>query len=226
MEKFALTKKLYGNSYFTNRTGTDKLRQKSMAQEVSWIKANTKGPLQNICDVGCAAGEFKVHWPHTKYYGMEVNEQAVENAKSNGVLFEKNLLNADGFFDLVIFRGTIQHINSPFDYIEAAFKALKPNGYLAIIATPNTGSLVYRLSQQLPMLDPSLNLYLPSIQSVQNLVKIYNFRTIATQTPYLKSPYRSLFSDHINFLKVIFGAKPTNAFWGNSFNLIAQKCTQ
>ena len=217
---------LYNDEYFINRSGTDLLRQSSMAQEVSWIKTNTNQTLKTICDIGCAAGEFKVHWPDTNYYGMEINSHAIEKAKKNGVLFDKNILNSEGFFDIVLFRGTIQHVNSPFDYLSASYKALKPGGYLALLATPNTGSLVYRISQHLPMLDPSLNLYMPSIKSVKDLIRIYSFKTVAVEVPYWNSPYRDFIKDHLDFLKVLFGGVPKKAFWGNSFNLIAQKCTQ
>ena len=221
-----MTDDLYKDEYFIDRSGTNQLRQKSMAQEVSWIKSNTIGELNIICDVGCATGEFKIHWPDVQYYGMEINSKAKRKAQENGVRFNKNILNCENFFDIIIYRGTIQHINSPFEYLSASYRALKPGGQVVFLATPNTGSIVYRIAQHLPMLDPALNLYLPSIKSIKDLCQIYGFNTIAIETPYLNSPYRNLLVDHLDFARVLLGGVPKRAFWGNSFNLIAKKCIQ
>lgn len=226
MEESSMTENLYNDSYFLDRSGTNQLRQKSMAQEVNWLKKNVTGKINTVCDIGCAAGEFKKHWPDTQYYGMEINPNAISKAQENGVLFNKDILTCKNFFDLVIYRGTLQHINSPFEYLAATYRALKPDGYVAFLATPNTGSLVYRIAQHLPMLDPSLNLYLPSKKSLIELCQIYGFSTVATETPYFRSPYRNLLVDHLDFIKVVFGGTPKKAFWGNSLNLIAKKCIQ
>ena len=54
-----------------------------------------------------------------------MNDKANYLAKETAVLFDKNNLTETNFFDLVIFRVTIQHIPGPFLYILSANKALK-----------------------------------------------------------------------------------------------------
>jgi len=221
-----MTKALYKDKYFENRDGSDLKRQKAMHQEFEWIANLDIGTVNRICDIGCAQGEFIVHWDQDiEYYGMEVNKDAIHNAEKRGVRFNKNILTENNFFDLVIFRGTIQHIDEPFKYIEASYRALRPGGMIVFLATPNIGSICFRIFQDLPMLDNELNLYLPSEENLKSILRLYNFTDFKIERPYLLSPYCAFFSDHLKFIFSIFirPNKVNFAFWGNSINLAAKK---
>lgn len=216
-------KHLYKNKYFLNRNLNDLKRIKSFEQEKCFLKKFVA--TGKICDVGCSTGEFLKHinWKGDRY-GMEINSQAIEKAKKNNINFNKNILNQKMFFDLVIFRGTIQHISYPFYYIEKAYDSLKDGGFIAFLATPNASSINYRIFQSLPMLDKCRNFYIPSETTLVNALQIYGFRVLSINKPYLKSPYQKLISDHLKFLSnILFRTKFNHAFWGNSMNLIAQK---
>ena len=64
-----------------------------------------------------------IRWEGTRY-GMEVSDYAIDIAKTNGVHFDKDLFSETDFFDLIIFRGTIQHLDRPFEYMHACREKL------------------------------------------------------------------------------------------------------
>ena len=76
---------------------------------------------------------------------MEISEYAIEKAIANGISFDKDINSEKDFFDIIIFRGTIQHLDHPFLYIEKAYKALRKGGYVFYLATPNINSLYYKI---------------------------------------------------------------------------------
>ena len=106
---------LYPNDYFKDRSSNDRYRIKSFLSERDFLlkHINFKG---TVCDVGCSTGEFlnSIGWLGEKY-GMEISEFAIEIAKKNNIDFSKNIETEKSFFDLVIFRGTIQHVPTPFE---------------------------------------------------------------------------------------------------------------
>ena len=76
--------------------------------------------------------------------------------------FDRDIFSESDFFDLVIIRGTIQHLDEPFLFLKHAFTALRPGGYLVFLATPNTNSPFYRLKKTLPFIDAPRNFYIPT----------------------------------------------------------------
>jgi len=131
----------YTTDYFLGRNLNDINRKKSFYLESKFVQKYTDFNGV-VCDVGCSTGEFltSIGWVGDKY-GMEVNDSAIQMAEERAINFSKNIVNANEFFDVVIFRGTIQHLPSPFEYISRAYDALKPRGLVFFLATPNANSL-------------------------------------------------------------------------------------
>jgi len=217
-------KKLYNENYFSDRHSNDLKRIKSFNLEKELLQkyVNFKG---KICDIGCSTGEFieEISWEGDRY-GMEISDHAVIAAKKLGINFDKNITNAKNYFDLVVFRGTIQHLPEPIRYIQLAYDSLKPGGIVAFLATPNSNSIVYKLKNTLPALSPPLNFYIPSDISLVNISNNIGFQLIEIQKPYLNSPYKNFLVDHFNFFKmIILGTKPNSPFWGNMMNVVLIK---
>lgn len=217
---------LYTDDYFVSRDGSDRDRATSMQQEIRFLAKNTNIDLAiaTICDIGCATGELydAMNRP-ANYYGFDVNNNALDIAKAKGVNVIASPFGMTKAFDLVIYRGTIQHVDNPFTMIEDSFSILKPGGYIAFLATPNASSICYRLFQDLPALNPRLNLYIPSSLTLSNILKIYGFESVVIDYPYLNSPYARPVRDHLHFLARLFllsSKVPT--FWGNMMNIVAQ----
>lgn len=217
-------KSLYPESYFSRRKLNDNKRLLSFLSEEEFLRkhVNFEG---RVCDVGCSTGEFlkAINWKGPKY-GMEISEYAIQIAEQDGIDFTKNVLTENNFFDLIIFRGTIQHLPEPFSYISRSFEALKPGGVIAFLATPNSDSIVYKFSNTLPVLYPELNFFIPSESTLINVCKNYGFHLLDVRKPYLKSPYSNILFDHLKFLKMIlFRTKPDFPFWGNMMDVVMIK---
>jgi SAM-dependent methyltransferase len=216
--------KLYDSNYFKNRNFNDLKRRRSFEQERELLKkyVDFNG---SICDVGCSTGEFlqTIGWNGAKY-GLDVNEEAIKVAQASGVSFDKNILNSKNNFDIVVFRGTIQHLPDPFGYIEKSHNALKPGGYIAFLATPNANSITYKLFNTLPALSPKFNFFIPSDVTLGNILNNYGFELLEIEYPYLTSPYASPLHDHLKFIKCLLTReKPNFAFWKSMMNIVATK---
>jgi SAM-dependent methyltransferase len=219
-----VSKEHFNKEYFVNRQGKDLKRQASFAQEISFVKARVSSG--NILDVGCSTGEFikALEWDGD-CYGMEISDYASREAKKNGVKFDKDLFSAESFFDAIVFRGTIQLVDTPFLYIKKALKALKPGGYLFFLATPNTNSPYFRIFGEHPVLRPKINYYVPSDVSLTHACQNYGFSFVEKHFPYWRSPYRSFVRDHVFFLLKLIGfpIKKGFPFWGNMMDLAFRK---
>ncbi|MAH49643.1 hypothetical protein CMI37_27720 [Candidatus Pacearchaeota archaeon] len=214
----------FNEEYFKNRHGRDFKRQASFQQEAEFIKKHISSG--NLLDVGCSTGEFikALNW-EGGCYGMEISDYASQEARKNDIKFDKDLLNTAGFFDVIVFRGTIQLIDTPFLYIKKAFTALKPGGRLFFLATPNVNCLHFRVFGEHPVLRPKINYYLPSDMSLVAACQNYGFSFIEKRLPYWESPYKSFMKDHFFFLLklVRFPIKEGFPFWGNVMDLAFQK---
>lgn len=212
----------YTDDYFENRNLNCKKRLNQFKLDRELIhKYVRKG---TICDVGCGTGEFikYLKW-EGKIYGMEINDNAKKKAV-DFISFEKNIFSEKNFFDLIIFRGTIQHVDEPFRMIKNSFEALKENGYLIFLSTPNSDSVLYKIKKDLPNLNWKLNFYIPGEKDLKNTLRNFGFQICHTEFPYFKTPYSSLFKDHLLFFLNLFSKKLyKHAFWGNSMNIVAKK---
>ena len=215
---------LYGDKYFANRDLNDAKRLASFDAEKRLLEKHVDF-AGAVCDVGCSTGEFLEHiqWRGPRY-GMEINAAAQSAARGRGISFDRTILTEDGFFAAVIFRGTIQHLPDPFLYIAKAFAALKPGGIAAFLATPNANSLVYKLFNDLPALDPRYNFYIPSDLTLAANLRNAGFEIATIEYPYRGSPYARPLHDHIRLLTTLVSrGKPRFAFRRNMMNLIAVK---
>jgi 2-polyprenyl-3-methyl-5-hydroxy-6-metoxy-1,4-benzoquinol methylase len=196
-------KHLYTDDYFDDRFGNNPLRVASFKLESEFIYKYVKSG--KLMDVGCATGEFSkiIKWPGDTC-GIEISDTAIEIAKSNGVSFSHDLTDVINYYDVIIFRGTIQHFENPFNMIKSAFESLKPGGYVFFLATPNADSIYYKLWGTLPSLDPKMNFWIPGSNELINVLKNFGFNHIESRYPYLDSPYSKPIMDHIKFLVKLF----------------------
>jgi len=214
---------LYPPEYFSARTGNDSRRQRQFAWEGAWLK--TYCPTGRIMDVGCSTGEFlaAIEWPGERY-GMEISEYARTIAETTGVQFHPSIFEAQSFFDCVVFRGTIQHIDEPFRFVKYANRSLVEGGFIVFLATPNTNAPLYRLKKRLPFTTPALNFLLPDDITLPNALRNFGFLVREIRYPYWDSPYRSLISDHAKFmLNALTPGFFPHAFWRSSMEIVAEK---
>ena len=216
-------KEMWPDDKFINRQSNNPNRLKQFKLDEKFIKKYISNG--NICDVGCSTGEFiqNINWKGN-IYGMEINDYA-KNIASNFINFDKNIFTESNFFDLVIFRGTIQHVDEPFRMIKAAYNSLRQGGYICFLATPNTNSILYKLKNNLPFLDWVTNYYIPGNKELKNVLENYGFKIKSIEYPYLNTPYCNFFMDHIKFiLNVLVPCMFfKHAFWKSSMQIMAVK---
>lgn len=216
---------VWPNKYFKYRQMNDPLRIAQYKIDAIFInKFIKKLDKVNLCDVGCGTGEFlRCLKLDANLYGMETNLVAKKKA-SNFISFNKNIFTEKNYFDLVIFRGVIQHVDNPFYMIKKSYESLKIGGYIIFLATPNAGSILYRIKENLPFLNDKYNFYIPSEKTLTNLLKNFSFRICSVEYPYWNTPYRNFLKDHIFFFLNLFSRNfYKHAFWGSSMNICAKK---
>lgn len=223
--------KLYDENYFRGRIGNDPLRQKSFLLEKKFLEKNIGIEVQRIgkiLDVGCSTGEFieALKWPIQDAYGMEIAEVAKRIATGKGVQFTRDITNSKNFFDLIVYRGTVQHLPSPFEYLAMSYSALRNGGHVVFFVTPNAASLYYRYFKTLPFLEgfEKMLYWIPDETSLCMNLRNVGFRIVKVEYPYLRSPYSSFFADHLKFArKLLFRTSDRFAFWGNIMTVLAKK---
>ena len=218
-----IIKDRFKDDYFEKRIGNDPLRSRQFKLDSRFIKKYVWSG--NLCDVGCSTGEFirAIKFPGTSY-GMEVNDYAKDLA-SDIISFEKNIFTEESFFDLVVFRGTIQHVDEPFHMTKKTFSALKPGGYVVFLAVPNSNSPFFKATKTLPFLDQHLNFYIPDDLTFPNALKNYGFTDIVVEYPYLHTPYVSFIADHLKFVVNFLTRRMVfkHAFWRSSMSISARR---
>lgn len=191
-------KDLYDASYFIKRK--DARRESAYLQDSQKILSRINPT--SILDIGGGHGEFGTFF-ECDYFCYD--PYALENELP------------DAYFDVVVFRGTLQHLFDPVVMLQKAKGLLTKGGLLAILATPNTDSVGYIRWGTLPALDPPRNWIWFGHKELRNVLEKLDFRKIEISFPYEKPYARPL----INFWNFIIG-KP-DAFPGNMMECFARK---
>jgi SAM-dependent methyltransferase len=232
---------LYGKKYFDGFYLHDPKRDQQYAQERARLMKFVQSG--KILDIGCGTGGFLSGLDDRfEKYGYEVSEYAGRIAQARGIeVTAPGMVKAEPgslssqiipslacytteSMDIVVFRGTLQHINRPMEALAHATRTLKPGGLLVILATPNTDSLVYSLWHTLPPLDPQKNWVLFGQAGLDNLLDRLGYRQLVWHFPYRKSPYARPIKDFIKFgLCLFLGYRWKFAFPGNMMECYARK---
>ena len=211
---------------YSQENKTKELRERMYTNEFKRVKNYFDLKIGgNVLDIGCGTGDFlELFGDNWNKYGIEISE------KLKKILREKRIITnfefKENFFDIIIFRGTIQHIPDPISKIEKCYYWLKKGGGIVFLATPNTNSLVYKLFNDLPMLAEEFNFLLPSDKMLKQILTNFRFRNIKFYYPYGETPYAKPFRDKLSLIYwYLFRRreKPTFAFPKNVMECYARK---
>lgn len=182
-------------------------------------------------DFGCYDGSFIDTFDdrYTKY-GVEKNTTAAEWAQNNRI-FGTNVYSCDvvdiphedEYFDLIMMRGVIEHLNDPNRVMRKLYRLLKSGGILYICATPNVGSYSAKKFRNKwnQFTIPEHVLYFSDITLEKYLDK-YGFDMIAKHFPYSETPYANLKKD-FNSIKQDYNDKVNTPFYNNMVNAVFYK---
>jgi SAM-dependent methyltransferase len=217
-----MSESLYGPGYFKHYAyGVDPLRAR--AYELERLEITRRVPSGRIFDYGCGTGDFLAgfddRWVKC---GWDISTYAQRQAINKGVtiIYPSSATPQD--FSVVVFRGTLQHIDNPVGALQFARRILKPGGLLAILATPNTESICYQLFKTLPALDAPRNWLIPGQHELENVLRNVGFSQIETRLPYWGSPYARPAHDLAAFAMALLGRRPKFAFPGNMMEMYAR----
>jgi ubiquinone/menaquinone biosynthesis C-methylase UbiE len=214
---------LYDKSYFARHYTEDKKRDVMYSQELQRI-IKRKPHGGKVLDIGCGVGNFLAlfddRW--TKH-GIEPSQYAAGLAFSKGIHIVVDIHNSSAeYYDLVIFRGTLQHIYNPLETLAEAQRVLKPGGLIVFLATPDADSIVYHIWKTLPPLDAPRNWVVMGSKTLQNILTRLGFVEIEIIHPYLGTPYANPIMDILNFI-LSFIKYRKFAFPGNMMEVYAVK---
>lgn len=220
-ETLVRLEELYGKYYFEDRHNKGQkdyqneveMRKDMYGQELARIKKYIpdfeKGG--RVLDIGCGRGEFlSLFGKNWEKFGVEISDYAREIAENKGI--NTKFDPQDNFFDLIIFRGTIQHIPDPICKISESYYWLKKGGAVIFLATPNTHGIVYKLFNDLPMIEERLNFLLPSDKMLNQILVNFGFSDICFYYPYIGTPYARPIRDFFFFYSKTFRFKEKSKF--------------
>src|SRR5687767_7243110 len=218
-------KRRYDESYFSVYR-EDPARTAMYRAE--WGRIERLKPSGRILDVGCGLGMFLSECPSNGWekYGTDVSELAIREARSRGIKvndFDRAYDYPENFFDVIVFRGSLQLIPTPFAVIETCIRLLMPTGYLIFLATPNSNSPYYRRFKTLPFLTPHANFLIPSDIMMRNALQNFGLEVVDIRYPYTETPYARPFRDHVLYLLSFIGIRRKFAFWRSSMEIYARK---
>jgi SAM-dependent methyltransferase len=222
---------LYYSTYLDHRLSDEKKftqRSEQYIQDASFLERHRSSG--KILDVGCSGGFFlNALSQNFMKSGIEIDKEAASYAREEfGLDVKAETLGEDSLtkssYDVVIFRGVIEHILNPKSAVERATELLKPNGSIFICATPNLRSFcahAYRSKWNLWHPIQHINIF--DVETLHKMAGKDRFSIEAVDYPYLGTPYENEEQDYqaiINDLQSEANLPKSPPFWGNMLSVL------
>jgi SAM-dependent methyltransferase len=195
----------------------------------------------DVLDVGCGSGRFLSLFTPQRYrrFGVEYGGEAADMARKvigEGRFYEGALLNApfkDKQFDLIIFRGVLEHLPNPRQVLDKVCNLIKEGGCIFLTSMPNLECICAQVYRS----------YWTQHREFEHIVhfgkshfrryfKEHGFAEILDKELYWDTPYANPKEDilcvaeavRISEKKEGLGIKKTSpAFWGNVMSMAFKK---
>lgn len=114
----------------------DFVESPALTHEVSWLTRQLGRTPRTVLDIGCATGEFLLHWPwHARRDGLELSASAAATATSRGLRVFQGRPESAEFavrYDVVTCYDYLPHHAFPESLLAACNRAVAPGGILAL----------------------------------------------------------------------------------------------
>lgn len=132
-----------------------------------------------ILDVGCGTGTIPYVLYNAGFKQITGIEPFIQEDihYANGLTIKKGWLTSfsNAPFDLIMFNHSFEHLSSPHEYLDAAYRLLKPNGQL-LIRIPTVSSFAFEYYQEnWVQLDAPRHAMLYSRKGIELLAKAHQF---------------------------------------------------
>lgn len=227
----------YYSVYFKEIHQSDEILNQQREQmydlEFSLIHKYIKN--KSVLDVGCSGGFFldRFYQKGNECYGVEFSKTAARIAGQRHIVYHGDFanMNFDRKFDLIVFRGVIEHIPYPKTYLDKAIKLLNTNGLIYLTSTPNADSFCCNLfEEQFNQHEPEAHLIHFRPVHFDEYFTQNGFQKLLEYKFYEETPYASLEEDILKVAEAIKLKKTgksidfiSPAFWGNMMSLIYKK---
>ncbi len=212
------------NKYYSNFIGRRRLSNPTKMKQRSLQYEDDKWTLQQyvkegrLLDVGCNGGFFLDCLDNTfEKHGIEVDASAVKYAHENfdfgpnvrcGNILEANY--QEDSFDVIVMRGTIEHVTKPVKVIKRCSKLLKKGGFFYITATPNVDSLAAELFRdRWVVFHPVQHLWHFSPKTLSSVCDRFGMTFVSVTFPYLGTIYENYRSDLAQMSDEITSQEPS-----------------
>ena len=153
-------------------------------------------PGARLLDIGCGSGTYlklmrDLGW---QVHGVELDAGAVRAAREAGLDVRQGTMEdldaaVDGVFDVITIGHVIEHTHDPIAALKAAWRVLKPHGFLWI-GTPNLGSLGARLFRaNWRALEPPRHLVLFTGRALTDALHRVGFRDVRVVRSTASAPW-------------------------------------
>ncbi|NQV00052.1 MAG: class I SAM-dependent methyltransferase [Parcubacteria group bacterium] len=213
-------------------------QKRELMYQLEFDLINSHCKKGKVLDVGCSGGYFLNHFEKNGYecYGVEAGQEAAKEASKKFKIYFGDFadLKIDIKFDLIIFRGVIEHILYPKKYLQQAVNLLNEGGCIYITSTPNSQSLCCGLFEEMwNQHEPEGHLMHFRAQHFDNFFASSKFDKIVEHYFYEKTPYSDVQNDIVKVSEAILRNRETlpidhksPAFYGNMMSLVYKKCCE
>lgn len=186
----------------------------------------------NVLDFGCGEGDFLNYFVNCNKHGVEIDNNAIKrgHCKYSDISFYKEYIELgesyNSYFDLIIFRGTIQYVSDLASISKFCNDKVKQGGYIVFLATPNSESILANLQKEDWSLYNSIeHRYCFSKKQLEMLLG-EKFSVVNYELPYLGTPYENYEIDFKRLIEMIVQnnfSKYRMPFWGSMMNVLFTK---
>lgn len=235
-------RKRFYHGYVRLHETPERLKPRLEMYEMEYNIISNIVPQGSVLDVGCGSGKFLSKFSPRSYrrFGVEYGAEAVCHARSaisqkEGLIYEGGLIDAPfkkDDFDLIIFRGVLEHLPNPREILDKACSLVKKGGSIFITSMPNLECISAEIFRS----------YWNQHREFEHIVhfgksnfrkyfKEHGFVEIADRELYWDTPYARPIEDIIQIAEAIKMkqegrtniGKVSPAFWGNVLSMVFKK---
>jgi 2-polyprenyl-3-methyl-5-hydroxy-6-metoxy-1,4-benzoquinol methylase len=233
-------RKRFYQSYVRIHETPERLKPRLKMYEMEYNLISNIVTQGNLLDVGCGSGRFISQFPSERYrrFGIEYGGEAVNKACQiiePNFVYEGDLLNSPfqkEYFDLIIFRGVLEHLSNPRETLNKACSLTKKGGCIFITSMPNLECVCAEIFRSYWTQHREFEHIVHFGKShFRNFFKENGFVEILDKELYWDTPYASPEDDILQVTEAIRMRrngkhslnKVSPAFWGNVLSMVFKK---
>lgn len=233
----SLGRKRLCDGYLTVRQDPKRAEARALAHDLELNFIYRHIPQGKVLDVGCGGGYLLERMPANLWerWGTELGSDAVQRAKeaiNPDTIFEgelESLSLPEGYFDLVIARGVIEHVPFPRQFLNKMAQHVKPSGYIFMSGPNLKGFCAQFYKDRWRLHYPEAHLFHFSVDHLTDALNERGFQLLSDAYHYLETPYAKPEEDILHIARDIQArregrendiSKDSPPFYGNRYTAI------